>query len=163
MALQTSLNKIYDLLSKHLPSNALRIGCQRAKGVKVGNNVYLAYDVNIDLACPELVEIGDNVRIGIGVIVLAHNRPSDGWLAHLGEVRQPVRIGRDAVISAGAIILPGVTVGEFAIVREGAVVEQDVPAFTMVGGVPARVIQQLPRERIRTSDQARTDTEAESG
>ena len=85
MGLQTSLNKIYDLLSKRLPSNALRIACQRGKGVKIGNNVYLAYDVNIDLVCPELVEIGDNARIGIGVIISAHNRPSDGWLAHLGE------------------------------------------------------------------------------
>jgi acetyltransferase-like isoleucine patch superfamily enzyme len=162
MGLQTSLNKIYDLLSKHLPSNALRIACQRAKGVKIGNNVYLAYDVNIDLVCPELVEIGDNARIGIGVIILAHNRPSDGWLAHLGEVQQPVRIGRDAVIAAGAIVLPGITVGEFAIVREGAVVEQDVPAFTMAAGVPARVIQELPRDRARTSAQSRTNTKTES-
>lgn len=150
MGFRTSLNKIYDLVSKHVPSNALRIACQRAKGVKFGRNCYLAYDVNIDLVFPELVEIGDNVRIGIGVIILAHNRPSDGWLAHFGEVQRPIRIGRDAVIAAGAIVLPGVTVGEFAIVREGAVVEQDVPAFTMVAGVPARVIQELPRERIQT-------------
>ena len=71
------------------------------QGVKIGNNVYLAYDVNIDLVCPELVEIGDNARIGIGVIILAHNRPSDALLAHLGEVQQPVRIVRDAVIAAG--------------------------------------------------------------
>ena len=155
MGLQTSLNKIYDLLSKHLPSNALRIACQRAKGVKIGNNVYLAYDVNIDLVCPELVEIGDNARIGIGVIILAHNRPSDAWLAHLGEVQQPVRIGRDAVIAAGAIVLPGVTVGDFAIVREGAVVEQDVPAFSMAAGIPAKVIQELPRDRVQTSAQSR--------
>ena len=163
MGLQTSLNKIYDLLSKHLPSNALRIACQRAKGVKVGSNVYLAYDVNIDLACPELVEIGDNARIGIGVIILAHNRPSDGWLAHLGEVEQPVRIGRDAVIAAGAIVLPGVTVGEFAIVREGSVVEQDVPPFTVAAGIPARVIQELPREKVEREPQARTRSKKSGG
>jgi acetyltransferase-like isoleucine patch superfamily enzyme len=151
MGLRTSLNKIYDLLSKHLPSNALRIACQRAKGVKIGRNVYLAYDVNIDLACPELVEIADNVRVGIGVIVLAHNRPSDGWLAHLGEVRAPVRIQRDAVLAAGSIVLPGVTVGEFAIVREGSLVEEDVPPFAIVAGSPARVIQHLPREKAQRS------------
>jgi acetyltransferase-like isoleucine patch superfamily enzyme len=155
MGIQTSLNKIYDLLSKHLPSNALRIACQRAKGVKIGGNVYLAYDVNIDLVCPELVEIGDNVRIGIGVIILAHNRPSDGWLAHLGDVQQRVRIERDAVIAAGAIVLPGVTVGEFAIVREGSVVEDDVPAFTMVAGVPAKVVRELPRDKVQRADRAK--------
>jgi acetyltransferase-like isoleucine patch superfamily enzyme len=149
MGLQTSLNKIYDLLSKHLPSNGLRIACQRAKGVKIGSNVYLAYDVNIELVYPELVEIGDNARIGIGVVILAHNRPSDAWLAHLGHVEKPVRIGRDAVIAAGAIVLPGVTVGDFAIVREGSVVEQDVPPYTIAAGMPAKVIQELPRDKVQ--------------
>lgn len=143
------MNKIYDLLSKHLPSNALRIACQRAKGVRIGRNVYLAYDVNIDMACPELVEIGDNARIGIGVIILAHNRPSDGWLPHLGQVQTRVCIQNHAVVSAGAIILPGVTVGEFAIVREGAVVEENVPPFTVVAGVPARVIERLPLDKAQ--------------
>jgi acetyltransferase-like isoleucine patch superfamily enzyme len=156
MGLQSSLNKIYDLLSKHLPSNALRIACQRAKGVKIGKNVYLAYDVNIELVYPELVEIGDNARIGMGVIILAHNRPSDAWLAHLGQVQQPVRIGRDAVIAAGAIVLPGVTVGDFAIVREGSVVEQDVPPFTVAAGMPAKVVQELPRDKVQVEVRGRS-------
>jgi acetyltransferase-like isoleucine patch superfamily enzyme len=156
MGLQSSLNKIYDLLSKHLPSNALRIACQRAKGVKIGKNVYLAYDVNIELVYPELVEIGDNARIGMGVIILAHNRPSDAWLAHLGQVQQPVRIGRDAVIAAGAIVLPGVTVGDFAIVREGSVVEQDVPPFTVAAGMPAKVVQELPRDKVQMEVRGRS-------
>jgi acetyltransferase-like isoleucine patch superfamily enzyme len=162
MGIQASLNKIYDLLSKHLPSNALRIACQRSKGVKIGSNVYLAYDVNIDLVYPELVEIGNNARIGIGVIILAHNRPSDGWLPYLGQVCQPVRIERDAVIAAGAIILPGVTVGEFAIVREGTVVEDDVPPFTVVAGIPARVIQELPREQVGEDGARKTRDAMES-
>lgn len=150
MGIRSSMNKIYDLLSKHLPSNALRIGCQRAKGVRIGSNVYLAYDVNIDLVCPELVEIGDHVRIGIGVIILAHHRPSDAWLPHLGQVQKRVRIERNAVISAGAIILPGVTVGECAIVREGTVIDKDVPPFSVVIGVPARVVETLlPDEATR--------------
>ncbi len=149
MGIRSSMSKIYDLLSKHLPSNALRIGCQRAKGVRIGRNVYLAYDVSIDMACPDLVEIGESARIGIGVIILAHNRPSDGWLAYLGQVQKQVRIERHAVVSAGAIILPGVTVGEFAIVREGSVVQEDVPPFTVVAGVPARIIEQLPWDQAR--------------
>lgn len=148
MGIRSSMNKIYDLLSKHLPSNTLRIGCQRAKGVRIGSNVYLSYDVNIDLVCPELVEIGDNVRIGIGVIILAHNRPSDGWLPYLGQVQERVRIERNAVISAGAIILPGVTVGEFAIVREGTVVDEDVLPFSVVAGVPAKVVETLVPDKV---------------
>lgn len=157
MSIRSSMNKIYDLLAKHLPSNGLRIGCQRAKGVRIGGNVYLAYDVNIDLVCPDLVEIGDNVRIGIGVIILAHNRPSDAWLPHLGQVQERVRIERNAVIAAGAIILPGVTVGECAIVREGTVVDKDVPPFSVVTGNPAQVVETLLPDKVPRDllDQAR--------
>jgi acetyltransferase-like isoleucine patch superfamily enzyme len=142
------MRNLYDLAGKHLPSNALRIKAQRAKGVKIGANVYLGYDVNIDTAYPELVEIEDHARIGIGVIILAHSRPADAWMKHLGEQVAPVRIRRHASLYAGAIVMPGVTVGEYAIVREGAVVLDDVPACAMVSGAPARVIEQLPREKL---------------
>ena len=142
------MKNLYELAGKHLPSNALRIRAQRAKGVKIGAHVYLGYDVNIDAAYPHLVEIDDYARIGIGVIILAHSRPADAWMKHLGEQVAPVRIRRHAALYAGAIVMPGVTVGEYAIVREGAVVTEDVPPFAMVGGSPARVIEQLPREKV---------------
>jgi acetyltransferase-like isoleucine patch superfamily enzyme len=139
---------VLDLLARHAPSNALRVRLQRAKGVGVGASVYLGYDATIDSAYPDLVRIEDHARVGIGVIILAHSRPSDGWLPHLGEQRAPVTIKRHAAVYAGAIIMPGVTVGEYAIVREGAVVLDDVPPFSMVAGNPARVIETLPREKV---------------
>lgn len=139
---------LYDLAGKHLPSNAWRIRAQRAKGVKIGSQVYLAYDVNIDAAYPALVEIEDYARIGIGAIILAHSRPADAWMKHLGEQVAPVKIRRHASLYAGAIVMPGVTVGEYAIVREGAVVTEDVPPCAVVAGAPARIIEQLPRDRI---------------
>ena len=72
----SSLGKIYDLWGKHLPSNALRIRCQRAKGVKIGQNVYLAYDVNIDSAVSRSWSRSRITRgSGYGVIILAHTRP----------------------------------------------------------------------------------------
>jgi len=145
MGLFGPLAKLCDLVAKLAPSNAVRIRCQRAKGVRVGAGVYLGYDVNIDAAYPELVEIGDCARIGIGVIVLAHNRPGDAALPGLGEERAPVHVGRHAAVQAGAILLPGVTVGEGAVVRPGAVVEEDVAPFTIVAGVPARAIGVVPR------------------
>ena len=73
------------------------------------------------------MEIGDNAHIGIGVAILEHNHRRTRGSRIWGKVQQPVRIGRDAVIAAGAIVLPGVTVGDFAIVREGSIVEQDAP------------------------------------
>jgi acetyltransferase-like isoleucine patch superfamily enzyme len=134
-------------MARLVPSNALRIKLQRAKGVKIGQNVYLGYDTHIDTAYPDLVEIEDSARVAIGAVVLAHSRPADGWMKHLGEQKAPVRIKRHAAVYAGAILTPGVTVGEYAIVKEGAVVVEDVPPYTVVAGVPARVIETLPKER----------------
>lgn len=142
------MKNFYDLAARHLPSNALRIRCQRAKGIRIGANVFLGYDVLIETAYPELVVIEDHVRISHGVIILAHARPADAWLGHLPEVRARVRIARHAALYAGAIVTPGVTVGEYAIVREGAVVTEDVPPFTVVAGSPARVIEQLPHDKV---------------
>ena len=68
---------------------------------------------------------------------------------YLGEQRAPVRIKRHAAVYPGAIVMPGVTVGECAIVREGAVVLEPVPPFTVVAGNPARVIKKLPREKAQ--------------
>lgn len=141
------MRALWDLLARHVPSNALRVRFQRAKGVKIGRNVYLGYDTHIDTAYPELIEIEDHARIGIGAVILAHSRPADAWMEHLGEHRAPVRIKRHAAVYAGAILTPGVTVGEYAIVKEGAVVVDDVPPFTVVAGVPARVIEELPKEK----------------
>ncbi len=139
------LGKACDLLAKQVPSNELRIRLQRAKGVKIGQHVYLGYDVILDPARPWLIEIDDHVRISHGVIILAHTRPGDAWMEHLGEEEGPVRIKRHAALYAGCIIQPGVTIGECAIVRAGAVVEGPVPPFTVVAGVPARVVGELPR------------------
>lgn len=143
------VGKFADVLAKQVPSNAARIKLQRAKGVRIGQNVFLGYDVNLDPSCPDKIEIRDHARISPGVIILAHSRPGDAWLEHMPEQIAPVVIERHAAIYAGAIIMPGVTVGECAIVREGSVVTENVPPYTMVAGSPARVIEQLPREKAR--------------
>jgi acetyltransferase-like isoleucine patch superfamily enzyme len=143
------MSSFSDLMGRYLPSNAMRIASQRARGVKIGAHVFLGYDVHIDATYPQLVTIEDHARIGIGVIILAHARPGDAWMEHLGEHRAPVRIGRHAAVYSGAVITPGVAIGECAIVREGAVVLEDVPPFTMVAGNPAHVVQTLPREMAK--------------
>ena len=158
MTLLGPLAKLCDLMAKLAPSNAVRIRCQRAKGVRIGAGVYLGYDVNIDPACPDLVDIGDNARVGIGVIILAHNRPGDAALPGLGEERAPVRVAPHAAVQAGAILLPGVTIGEGAVVRPGAVVEEDVPPFTVVAGVPARAVGLIARGDGRALHATQTES-----
>jgi acetyltransferase-like isoleucine patch superfamily enzyme len=145
--LRSLIGKVCEVAIKLTPHNGARVRLQRVKGVKIGSHVYLGYDVHIDVALPGLVEIEDHARIGPGVIIMAHARPGDPWLGYLGEQRAKVVIRRHAAIYPGSIVMPGVTVGECAIVRAGSVVESDVPPFTVVGGAPARVLEELPREK----------------
>lgn len=58
----------------------------------------------------------------------------------------PIVIGDKVWIGANATVLPGVTIGKGAIVAAGAVVHRDVPPFTVVGGVPARILRELSQE-----------------
>ncbi|MRR12421.1 acyltransferase [bacterium] len=94
------------------------------------------------------VTIEDWVLIGPNVTIYSQSHDIDGDpgvpLALRGDIRKPVRIGRGAWLAANTTILPGVTVGEGAVVAAGAVVTKDVPPRTVVGGVPASAIRTLP-------------------
>jgi acetyltransferase-like isoleucine patch superfamily enzyme len=92
------------------------------------------------------VEVGENSSIAQYVFITGENRRHTGTAAGLLSAHEaldikPVVIGRGVWIGAGAKILPGVSVGDGAIIASGAVVTKDVPAHTIVGGVPARVIK----------------------
>ena len=110
------------------------------KHTKIGKNVFINFDcVFLDLGG---ITIEDNVLIAPKVSLL-----SEGHLAS-PQSRQSlvpghIHIKKNAWIGAGATILPGVTIGENAIVAAGAVVSKDVPANTVVGGVPAKVIKTI--------------------
>lgn len=90
------------------------------------------------------LEIGDYVGWGPGAKVLGSvhtGEPVDVPVIQTDLTIKPVRIGAWADIGVNAVILPGVTVGQGAIVGAGAVVTEDVPPFTIVAGVPARVLR----------------------
>ena len=90
------------------------------------------------------IKIGDYVGFGQQVMILTdtHNIGTPEYRS--GQLRaQPVQIGNGCWIGARATILPGVTIGDGAIVAAGAVVSKDVPPHTIVGGVPAKVIRHL--------------------
>jgi acetyltransferase-like isoleucine patch superfamily enzyme len=89
------------------------------------------------------VDIGHRVLIGYGTQILSSNHavPSGrGRIFNAGHVKKPVCIGNDVWLGANCIILPGVTIGEGAIVAAGSVVTKDVPSFSVVAGVPSKVI-----------------------
>lgn len=112
----------------------------------IGDNVTLNFRVHIGVI--NHIEIGSGVLIGSDVLITDHSHghtdetsllvpPNERTLWSKG----PVSIGSNVWIGEHAIILPGVTIGEGAIVGAGAVVTHDVPAFARVAGNPARILQ----------------------
>ena len=114
--------------------------------VNFGRFITIGKNVFINHACSFLdmggITIEDDVLIGPRVNIVTENHPLDPKNRR-ALVTQPVVIKRNAWIGAGATILPGVTIGENAVVAAGAVVSKDVVANTIVGGVPAKFIKTI--------------------
>jgi len=98
------------------------------------------------------MELGEHVGWGPGAKVLGSEHtgePADVPIIQTDLVIRPVRVGKWADIGVNAVLLPGVTVGEGAIVGAGAVVTKDVPPYAVVAGVPAKLLRHR-REPDRT-------------
>jgi acetyltransferase-like isoleucine patch superfamily enzyme len=110
------------------------------KNTRIGKNVFINFDCTfLDLGG---ITIEDNVMLGPKVSLLTEGHPV------AANERQTLTTGniliqKGAWIGAGAIILQGVTIGEHAVVAAGAVVSKDVPAHTIVGGIPAKHIKNI--------------------
>jgi acetyltransferase-like isoleucine patch superfamily enzyme len=103
-------------------------------GLKVGEQTSFALMVMLDVMFPEKISVGRNTVIGYNTTILAHEYLIKEY--RLG----PVDIGSEVMIGANSTILPGVTIGDGAIVSAGTLVHKDVPAGAFVGGNPMRVI-----------------------
>jgi len=117
----------------------------RMMGIKVGRDVFIGFDVEFDTNHSELIEIEDHVTISHRCIVSTHMATSTRTplRALYPALAAPVKIRRGAWICTGAILLPGTTVGENALVAAGAVVTHDVEPATLVAGIPARPVRHL--------------------
>jgi acetyltransferase-like isoleucine patch superfamily enzyme len=109
-----------------------------------GKNLTLGTDVFINLGCRLQdtggITIGDGTLIGHGSTLTTINHGVDPD-RRADMVPAPIVIGRQVWLGAAVTVVPGVTIGDGAIVAAGAVVTRDVPAHTIVGGVPAKVIR----------------------
>lgn len=116
--------------------------------VDYGCNILLGHDVfinfNLTVLDEALVTIGNHVFIGPNVSIYTACHPLDPDERRDGrEWAEPVTIGNDVWIGGGATILPGVTIGDGAVVGAASVVTHDVPSRTAVAGNPARVIKRF--------------------
>ena len=123
--------------SNIMPPMQIDIGEQ----MSIGENVF----INHGLTCMAAggITIEDGVMIGPEAALLTANHDFDDLLILKCK---PILIKKKAWIGARAVILPGVTVGEGAVVASGAIVTKDVPPRTVVGGNPAKVIKYLDKE-----------------
>lgn len=116
--------------------------------LELGENTHFGPGCFVNFNCT-ILDLAD-VTIGAGTLIgpgcqlitvehpLEHGPRAEGW-----ERARPIEIGRDCWLGAGAIVLPGVRIGDRCVVAAGAVVTRDVPANSLVAGVPAEVKRTL--------------------
>lgn len=138
--------KILKCFAKNIPVNTLRIFLYKNCGYIIGEQVYVAEGLTIAeyLEDTKNLVIGDRVAIGPNVVLLTSSNPNFSRIRpYVKNERGKIVIEDDAWIGAGAIIMPNVKLGEGAVVGAGSVVTKDVESYTIVAGVPGRVIKKI--------------------
>ena len=124
--------------------------CDYGYNISVGENFYMNYDCLLLDIAP--ITIGDNCMIAPGVHIYSATHPipykerNEQMIAGKSiclEFGKPVTIGHNVWIGGRSVILPGVTIGDGAIIAAGSVVTKDVPANTIYGGNPAKLIRTI--------------------
>lgn len=107
-----------------------------------GNNVYANF--NLTLVDDTDIYVGDGVLFGPNVVVAVAGHPVDPELRRkVAQFNLPVHIGNNVWIGAGAIILPGITIGDNSVIGAGSVVTKDIPANVVAVGNPCRVLREI--------------------
>ena len=132
--LKSMRNRLLQLIARGGPGgNTIRVTLHRWRGVRLGNDVWIGYDVVIETAYPEIVAIGDYSMINMRSTIIGHFKNQ----LEVGSDGLSVRIGNEVFVGAGVIVLPNVTIGDGSGVTAGSVVTQSVPPMTLVQGNPA--------------------------
>ena len=110
--------------------------CDYGKNIRLGQRAFINYNC--------VLEIGDDLQMAPAVQLYTALHPLDAETRRSGlESARPIRIGNDVWIGGGAIVLPGVTIGDRCVIAAGSVVTRDVPPDTLVAGNPARPLRRL--------------------
>ncbi len=137
-------NFIFIQISRYTPVLSIKNWIYRHMlGMRVGEHTAFGLMVMVDVFFPEKITIGRNSVIGYNTTILAHEYMIREY--RLGEVV----IGDEVLIGANTTILPGVTIGDGAVVAAGSVVHKDVAPGTFVGGNPLRELERKTPEGIK--------------
>lgn len=116
--------------------------------MKVGKRTAFALKVTPDTMFPEMISVGDDTIIGFNTTILAHEYLIEEY--RLGHVH----IGNRVMIGANTTILPGVTIGDDAVVSAMTLVNRDVPSGAMVGGNPMQLIYTKEQREAKKSEKS---------
>ncbi|HYP75229.1 MAG TPA: sugar O-acetyltransferase [Polyangiaceae bacterium] len=113
--------------------------CDYGSNIHLGKRVYFNFNCVVLDVCP--VHIGEHTLFGPAVQIYTATHPLDAEQRRTHEYAKPIRIGSDCWVGGGAIILPGVTIGDRTVVGAGSVVTKDLPSNVIAAGNPCRVIR----------------------
>ena len=135
-----------NLLAMVMPFSNLRVVLHRARGVKIGKDVMIGFNVTIDLFYPQYITIEDGVAIAGHNLIIAHSRPPEYHKNHFESYIAPVSIRKNAWITVGVTVLAGVIIGEGSVISAGSIVQNDIPPYSIAAGNPAKVVHQFKKE-----------------
>lgn len=141
--LRFAKNWLLERLAASFPIPSWRVNLHRMRGIKIGKNVYIGYDVIFDRIHPELITIEDYAEIGDRGIISTHSRGSLLLRDAYPRKTAIVRIEEGACIYPACIILRGVTIGKHSVIGTGSVVTKSIPPYSVAVGVPAKVIKKI--------------------
>ena len=122
------------------PTSSLRAAFHRLRGAVVSRSAEIGYFVILDNLYPEKITIEEHATVAARSTILSHDE-AEAYTGRGPERVLETRVRTGAFIGVHCVIMPGVTIGERAIVAAGSVVTRDVAADATVAGVPARPIQ----------------------
>ena len=127
----------------------LRPKIMRKMGCKVGNGCFIGDHVRIDQGHADMITLEDSVSIASGTRLLCHQRDFSDYCVgddymKLGYIVKPIVLKKGCLVGMESFVMPGVTVGEGAIVGAGSLVTKDIPAWTIASGRPAKVVKEIP-------------------
>lgn len=130
----------------------LRPSILRSIGCRVGKNVFVGDFVRVDLSHADMITIDDHAHVASGVRLLCHQRILNDYCvgddyAKLGYSIKPIHLCKGSLVGMDSFIMPGVTIGEGAIVGAGSLVTKDIPAWTIATGRPAKVVKEIPHRK----------------